>query len=1030
METPRPPICPRCGASLDDSRVDGLCARCLGALNFATDTAMPAEPVVETIRSFAPEEFARHFPQLEVLEILGRGGMGVVYKVKQKTLDRLVALKLLAPERINDPAFAEHFVHEARALAALNHPNIVTIHDFGQAGGFYYLLMEYVDGVNLRQAMATNRFTPEQALAIVPPVCEALQFAHEHGIVHRDIKPENLLLGKAGCVKIADFGIAKILNAEATGEGRRESHPVGTPQYMAPEQMELRATDRRVDIYSLGVVLYEMLTGELPADTLQPPSKSVQVDVRIDQIVLRALETNPELRYQTAVDFRTHVETVAAKPLNNQPEKAQASTTAKQTFKIGTSTFATPTQLATAGGQFFCYRTRGQLILDERQLAHSRAGSNTVIPLAAIRDLSIAKYPRTMNPAGIDVLSVTYEEVGQLKQVFISPIRGWFRLPEADVAEWFSAIREAVIAKTGHAPQTTPADRLGMPTGSRAIYAAGTILVAMLITIVVAALRFFILPSAPVNNSHSLPATSPDPSSGLSTFGPVIERVVYHSQDSAKDYFLDLDSGKLVQAPDDIYNRMRYRFDPATNSVLPDEPVKNWAQISGADLTPAFTTPNVTLVLYGGMIAFPTLSFAKADADQVRQMATEAWQQRNQHGKALPPLTMFHREESDHDGAFIFRTHDGGIGLLQIVDSTEEPRSVKIRYKLLVARSSDPASNAEEDVVQPSDGGPKEAEKATAVTRVATKPGTYDIKPGLKLIITQGGTEELPASEQSVMAELIWQTEDNLKPTGTYEIAVSDGLPYVIAWQEGGNVLWVNCGSKGLGADKTIVRYLRIFTVRGPGEIDETTGELGETDGDSAEAQRRVPKEVRQIVTQELRRVEANWSTETIAVEEEMKSLEVDDQVTKPPLPEGPPQSDRRDVKDEGLLGEWQVVAQVMGGEPVDTFNFEGMRWVIGKERLNIVPATINLSGVAVSPTPRYDYSLDRTQSPAHFNWLWAFGETPEKRLAIAGIYELKDDLLRVCIPELGEPRPTGFDSKGQKWTVYEFKRIPHESPR
>jgi uncharacterized protein (TIGR03067 family) len=859
METTRPPICPRCGASLDDSRVEGLCARCLGALNFATDTAMPAESIAAKSRSFAPEEFAQHFPQLEVLEILGRGGMGVVYKVKQKSLDRQVALKLLAPERINDPAFAEHFLHEARALAALNHPNIVTIHDFGQAGGFYYLLMEYVDGVNLRQAMATNRFTPEQALAIVPPVCQALQFAHEHGIVHRDIKPENLLLGKAGCVKIADFGIAKILNAEAAGDGRRESHPAGTPHYMAPEQMELRATDRRADIYSLGVVLYEMLTGELPENPLQPPSKSVQVDVRIDQIVLRALEKKPELRYQTAVDFRTHVESVAATPLNNQAETTQASTTAKPAFKIGTSTFATPTQLATASGQFFCYRTRGQLILDDRQLTHSCAGSNSVIPLAALRDLSIGKYPRTMNLAGIDVLSVTYEEAGQSKRVFISPIQGWFRLPAAEVAEWFTAIREAVIAETGNSPQTTPFDRLDMPTGSTAIYAAGMVLGVMLIMCVLTAIGFFIWPSALFNSSHSLPAASKDPS--------------------------------------------------------------------------------------------------------------------------------------------------------------------------LITGSSDPPLNAASDLVQPSDGRTKVAEKMPTVTRVATKPGTYDIKPGLKLVITQGGTEELPASEQSVMAELIWQTEDHLKPSGTYEIAVSDGLPYVIAWQENGNVLWVNCGSKGRKSDKTTVRYLRILTVRGPGEIDESTGELGESDSDSAEAQRRVPDEVRKIFFQEVGKAESDRSSETIAVEEDTKSLEVSDQATKPQLSEGPPQSDRGGVDDVELLGEWQVIAQVMGGEPVDAFNFAGMRWVIGKERLNIVPATINLLGVAPTPIPRYNYSVDRTQSPAHFNWHWAFGETPEKRLAIAGIYEMKDDLLRVCIPQLGEPRPTGFDTKGKKWTVYEFKRIPQESP-
>jgi hypothetical protein len=206
--------------------------------------------------------------------------------------------------------------------AFIGHPNIVTIYDFGQAGGFYFLLMEFVGGVNLRQLLRAKKLTPEEALAVIPPLCDALQYAHEHSIVHRDIKPENLLLDKGGRVKIADFGIAKMVGDDSS-VGLAESQPAGTPQYMAPEQKDYQRTDHRADIYSLGVVLYEMLTGELPAEKLQAPSRKVQIDVRLDEIVLRALEKTPELRYQTAVEFRTQVETVIAGSGNSEPSREE-----------------------------------------------------------------------------------------------------------------------------------------------------------------------------------------------------------------------------------------------------------------------------------------------------------------------------------------------------------------------------------------------------------------------------------------------------------------------------------------------------------------------------------------------------------------------------------------------------------------------------------------------------------------------------------------------------------------------------------
>ena len=167
-------------------------------------------------------ELAPLFPQLEILELLGRGGMGAVYKARQPAIDRIVALKILPPGIGQDPAFAERFTREARALAKLNHPGIVTLYEFGHTpDGLYYFLMEFVDGVNLRQLHGEQARAAREALAIVPQICDALQFAHDQGIVHRDIKPENILLDRRGRVKVADFGLAKLMGTgERAGGGR------------------------------------------------------------------------------------------------------------------------------------------------------------------------------------------------------------------------------------------------------------------------------------------------------------------------------------------------------------------------------------------------------------------------------------------------------------------------------------------------------------------------------------------------------------------------------------------------------------------------------------------------------------------------------------------------------------------------------------------------------------------------------------------------------------------------------------------
>ncbi|HEX7897749.1 MAG TPA: serine/threonine-protein kinase, partial [Planctomycetota bacterium] len=246
------------------------------------------------------------FHGLEIVELIGRGGMGVVYKARQPSLDRMIALKILPKRMATDPDFQNRFIREAKALASLNHPNIVAVYDFGADAGLFFLAMEFVDGTNLRQILRDKTLTPVEALKIVPQLCDALEFAHAEGVVHRDIKPENILLDKKGRVKIADFGLAKLTGTDSQHANLTMTNMVmGTPHYMAPEQVENpKGVDHRADIYAIGVVFYEMLTGELPIGRFEMPSKKVQIDVRLDEVVLKTLEKAPDRRYQKAGEVR------------------------------------------------------------------------------------------------------------------------------------------------------------------------------------------------------------------------------------------------------------------------------------------------------------------------------------------------------------------------------------------------------------------------------------------------------------------------------------------------------------------------------------------------------------------------------------------------------------------------------------------------------------------------------------------------------------------------------------------------------
>lgn len=346
-----PTNCPQCGSLLPADAPEGICPRCLMLAGLSDDNSSGNSPAfARTTPSGAPfvpaspQQIAPYFPQLEITAVLGVGGMGTVYRARQKKLDRSVALKIIRPESAMDAAFAERFNREAKTLAKLNHPNIVGVHDFGEvdvpasadqpASKFYFFLMEFVDGPNLREVVQGGQLQTDQALTIIAQICDALEFAHDEGVVHRDIKPENILVDMRGRVKIADFGLAKLAERSAESFTLTGTHQVmGTPRYMAPEQMEgSRAVDRRADIFSLGVVFYELLTGELPMGQFEPPSVKAGVDARLDAVVLRALAREPERRYQTASELRRHVDAISSVNVTGLNQESQPA------YPIGAST--------------------------------------------------------------------------------------------------------------------------------------------------------------------------------------------------------------------------------------------------------------------------------------------------------------------------------------------------------------------------------------------------------------------------------------------------------------------------------------------------------------------------------------------------------------------------------------------------------------------------------------------------------------------------------------------------------------------
>jgi len=273
---------------------------------------MPKADATVVARPSAPNLI----PGYRLEALIGQGGMGQVYRATQLSLGRTVAIKLLSTELAKDSSFVARFDKEAAALAALSHPNIVSILDKGRTPETYYLVMEFIDGSSLREVMSSPVLDPAASLRVTLQVCRAMEYAHGRGVIHRDLKPDNVLFDEqaGGIPKVSDFGLAAFTDKDAPSRFHlTDSHmAMGTFAYMAPEQrLNARSADHRADIYSLGVILYELLVGELPIGTVEPPSRRrLGLDKQVDIVVARCLKSTPEERYQSAAELIADLEPV------------------------------------------------------------------------------------------------------------------------------------------------------------------------------------------------------------------------------------------------------------------------------------------------------------------------------------------------------------------------------------------------------------------------------------------------------------------------------------------------------------------------------------------------------------------------------------------------------------------------------------------------------------------------------------------------------------------------------------------------
>ncbi len=288
-----------------------------------------------TFQAPAADQLAALFPGYQIHGLIACGGMGAVYHAVQTSLDRAVAIKILPREFGSDPSFRSNFQTEAKSMARLNHPNLIGVYDFGEVDGMLYIIMEYVPGESLHHVSYGGRLTGVDAARVVAAICDGLAHAHEHGVLHRDIKPANILLDAQARPKIGDFGLARPIGSR---EGENEV-VFGTPHYTAPEVLARPdAVDARADIFSVGVLLHQLLTGHVPEAVQGLPSVIARCDIRFDEIVRKATNPMPEMRYRDAGQMAQELHALTASLQRPRPTPTATTTGGFRPHPVPTGT--------------------------------------------------------------------------------------------------------------------------------------------------------------------------------------------------------------------------------------------------------------------------------------------------------------------------------------------------------------------------------------------------------------------------------------------------------------------------------------------------------------------------------------------------------------------------------------------------------------------------------------------------------------------------------------------------------------------